>query len=50
MPEHKDKGQQEQLTKEQKILAELLKLPENKECADCGAKGKTTVHSILTIS
>lgn len=22
-----------------KILSDLLKLPENKECADCGAKG-----------
>jgi hypothetical protein len=28
--------QQEQY---QKILADLLKIPENKECADCGAKG-----------
>lgn len=29
------------LTKEQLALAKLLELPENRVCADCGAKGPT---------
>jgi stromal membrane-associated protein len=49
MPENKDKGQGDQLTKEQKILVELLKLPENKECADCGAKGPRWASSNLGV-
>ena len=31
----------------QKILAELVNLPENKECADCGAKGPRWASATL---
>jgi hypothetical protein len=34
-----DKPQQDQL---QKILGELLAQPDNKHCADCGAKGEAS--------